>query len=86
MALDRTCKPPGNSFTMIQNFKLLLRSSLTKVYSFDSNVGYLESHNDLDMEIKLMLTRNQIFSGVYYVPTSSSTWRVKSYKQGTCKA
>ena len=44
---------------------------------FYSDSGYLKSHNNLDMEIKLMLPHNQIFSGTTHVPTSSSTRRVK---------
>ena len=53
---------------------------------FYSYSGYLKSHNNLDLEIKLMLPDNQIFSGTIYVPTNSCTRRVKSYKRGTCKA
>ena len=38
------------------------RISLTEVHSFNSNVGHLESHNNLESEIKLMLPRKQIYN------------------------
>ena len=53
---------------------------------FYSNSGHLKSHNNIDLEIKLMLPHNQIFSGTTHVPTSSSTRRVNSCIRGTCKA
>ena len=52
MALDGTCKPMGKLFTII-HVNLILRISLTKAYNFNSNVGYLEFHNNLDLEIML---------------------------------
>ena len=53
---------------------------------FYFDLGYLKSHNNLDLEIKLLLPLKPDFSGTTYVPTSSSTRRVKSYIWGTCKA
>jgi len=53
---------------------------------FHSGSGYLKSHNNLDLEIKLMLPLKPDFSGTTYVPTSSSTRRVNSCIRGTCKA
>ena len=50
MALDGTCKPTGKPYHI---FKITPRISLTEVDSFNSNVGYLESHNNLDLEIML---------------------------------
>jgi hypothetical protein len=50
----------GKLFTII-HVNLILRISLTKAYNFNSNVGYLEFHNNLDLEIMFMLPRNQIF-------------------------
>ena len=45
---------------------------------FYSDSGHLKSHNNLDLEIKLMLPLKPDFSGTTYVPTSSSTKRVNS--------
>ena len=45
---------------LLPSFNFIPRISLTEVYSFNSNVGHLESHNNLDLEIKLMLPRKQI--------------------------
>ena len=41
-------------------FNVIPRFSLTEVNSFNSNVGHLESHNNLDLEIMLMLPYKQI--------------------------
>ena len=41
---------------------VILRISLTEVNSFNSNVGHLESHNNLDMEIMLTLPHKQIYN------------------------
>ena len=54
MALDGTCKPIGKPFNITP------RISLTEVNNFNSNVGHLESHNNLDLEIMLMLPHKQI--------------------------
>jgi len=43
-------------------FNFILRNSLTEVYSFSSIVGHLESHNNLDLQIMLMLPRKQIYN------------------------
>ena len=40
---------------LLSYFNITPRISLTEVDSFNSNVGYLESHNNLDLEIMLML-------------------------------
>jgi len=53
---------------------------------FYSGSGYLKYHNNLDLEIKLMLLHKPDFSGTTYVPTSSSIRRVNSCIRGTCKA
>jgi len=53
---------------------------------FYSGSGYLKSHNNLDLEIKLMLPHKPDFSGTTYVPTSSSIRRVNSCIRGTCNA
>ena len=41
-------------------FNITLRISLTEVNSSNSHVGHLESHNNLDLEIMLMLPHKQI--------------------------
>ena len=46
--------------SLLSYFNIIPRISLTKVYSFNSNVGHLESHNNLDLDIMLMLPCNQI--------------------------
>ena len=43
-------------------FNFIPRISLTEVYNFNSNVGHLESHNNLDSEIMLMLPHKQIYN------------------------
>ena len=45
---------------LLSYFNIIPRISLTKVNSFNSNVGHLESHNNLDLEIMLMLPHKQI--------------------------
>jgi len=50
MALDETCKPTGKPYHILI---FTPRIFLTEVDSFNSNVGYLESHNNLDLEIML---------------------------------
>ena len=70
MALDGTCKPTGKSYHILI---FTPRISLTEVDSFNSNVGHLESHNNLDLEIMLNAPTQTKINCVYYVPTSSST-------------
>ena len=50
MALDGICKPIGKPYHILI---FTPRIFLTEVDSFNSNVGYLESHNNLDLEIML---------------------------------
>ena len=45
---------------LLSYFNITPRISLTEVDSFNSNVGHLESHNNLDLEIMLMLPHKQI--------------------------
>ena len=84
MALGRTCKPKRKSLPcfIIKKFREVPYQSM----QFYSGSGYLKSHNNLDLEIKLMLPLKPDFSGTTYVPTSSSTRRVNSCIRGTCKA
>ena len=84
MALGRTCKPKGNSLPcfILKKFREVPYQSMQ--FYFDS--GRLKSHNNLDLEIKLILPLKPDFSGTTYVPTSSSTRRVNSCIRGTCKA
>ena len=84
MALVRTCKPMGNSLPcfILKKFREVPYQSM----QFYSDSGHLKSHNNLDQEIKLMLPLKPDFSGTTYVPTSSSTRRVNSCKQGSYKA
>jgi hypothetical protein len=84
MALGRTCKPKGKSLPcfILKKFQEVPYFSM----QFYSDLGYLKSHNNLDLEIKLMLPLKPDFCGTTYVPTSSSTRRVNSCIRGTCKA
>jgi hypothetical protein len=53
---------------------------------FYSGSNYLKSHNNLDLEIKLMRPQNQIFNdNNFHVPTSSSTQRVKVVYEALAK-
>ena len=61
-----------NRETLLSYSNIIPRIFLTEVDSFNSNVGHLESHNNLDLEIMLMLPHKQI-NYVSYVPTSSGT-------------
>ena len=38
---------------LLSYFNIIPRISLTEVDNFNSNVGHLESHNNLDLEIML---------------------------------
>ena len=84
MALGRTCTPKGNSLPcfIFKKFQEVPYLSM----QFYSDSSYLKSHNNLDLEIKLMLPFKPDFCGTTYVPTSSSTRRVNSCLWGTCKA
>ena len=62
------------------------RISLTEVNNFNSNVGHLKSHNNLDLENHVNAPTQIDLNCVCYVPTSYGTRWVKSYKRGTCKA
>ena len=53
---------------------------------FYSDSGHLKSHNNLDLEVKLMLPLKPDFSGTTYVPTSSSTRRINSCIRGTLQS
>jgi len=71
---------------LLSYFNVISRISLTEVNSFNSNVDHLESHNNLDLENHVNAPTQIDLNCVYYVPTSSGTRRVKSYKRSTCKA
>ena len=47
---------------LLSYFNIISRIPLTEVNSFNSNVGHLESHNNLDLEIMLMLSHKQIYN------------------------
>ena len=47
---------------LLSYFNITPRISVTEVNSFNSNVGHLESHNNLDLEIMLMLSHKQIYN------------------------
>ena len=68
MALDGTCKPTGKLFII---FNITPRISLTEVNNFNSNVGHLESHNNLHLENHVNAPTQTDLNCVYYVPTSS---------------
>ena len=46
---------------LLSCFNVIPIISLTEVDSFNSNVGHLESHNNLDSAIMLMLPHKQIY-------------------------
>ena len=54
-------------------FNITPRISLTEVNSFNSNVGHIESHNNLDLQIMFNAPTQTDLNYVYYVPTSSGT-------------
>ena len=47
---------------LLSYFNITPRISLTEVDSVNSDVGHLESHNNLDSEIMLMLPHKQIYN------------------------
>ena len=58
---------------LLSYFNIIPRISITEVNSFNSNVGHLESHNNLDLEIIFNAPTQTDLNCVYYVPTSSGT-------------
>ena len=47
---------------LLPYFNITPRISLTEVDIFNSDVGHLESHNNLDLEIMLTLPHKQIYN------------------------
>ena len=84
MALVGTCKPKGEFFTKFY-FKEIPRGSLLEhVVLFQFSLSQISQQLRLGNQAHAPTQPD--FSGTTYVPTSSSTRRVNSCKQGTCKA
>ena len=84
MALGRTCKPKGKSLPCFI-FKKIPRGFLLEhavLFRFEP----CQISQQLRLGIQAHAPTQPDFSGTTYVPTSSSTRRVKSCEQGTCKA
>ena len=58
---------------LLSCFSVNPRNSITEVNNFNSNVGHLESHYNLDLENHVNAPTQTGLKCVYYVPTSSGT-------------
>ena len=58
---------------LLSHFNITPRIPLIEVDSFNSDVGHLESHNNIDLENHVNTPIQTDLNCVYYVPTSSST-------------